>query len=219
MNVPAFNATMAPNGMMIVWTGALLRMRDEAELAFVLGHEFGHFRAQHTLQQWRRMKDTSAFLERLPGARLWRRHAGYGDARRSSPAMRRCSSSAATWSAKPTGSASTPWSPKATTRNAGADLWERMLREENTRRYASRSTVFATHPATQERLDDVRAAAAARRRVRRTNAQRRAYRAATRPFLEHWLEARTRAAPLRRVRMLVIGELLADAPPRRSRRC
>ena len=62
MDVPAFNASMAPNGAMIVWTGALLRMRDEAELAFVLGHEAGHFRAQHTLRQWRRMKDTSAFL-------------------------------------------------------------------------------------------------------------------------------------------------------------
>ena len=62
MDVPQFNASMAPNGTMLVWTGALLRMRDEAELAFVLGHEAGHFRAQHSLRQWRRMKDTSAFL-------------------------------------------------------------------------------------------------------------------------------------------------------------
>jgi beta-barrel assembly-enhancing protease len=62
MDVPQFNASMAPNGMMLVWTGALLRMRNEAELAFVLGHEAGHFRAQHTLRQWRRMKDTSALL-------------------------------------------------------------------------------------------------------------------------------------------------------------
>ncbi|MCM2356224.1 MAG: M48 family metalloprotease, partial [Arenimonas sp.] len=37
---PWFNASMAPNGMMVVWTGALLRCRDEAELAVVLGHEF-----------------------------------------------------------------------------------------------------------------------------------------------------------------------------------
>ena len=62
MNVPAFNASMAPNGVMMLWTGALLRMRDEAELAFVLGHEAGHFRAQHSLRSWRRMKDTSALL-------------------------------------------------------------------------------------------------------------------------------------------------------------
>ena len=62
MDVPQFNASMAPNGMMLFWTGALLRIRDEAELAFVLGHETGHFTARHSLRQWRRMKDASAWL-------------------------------------------------------------------------------------------------------------------------------------------------------------
>lgn len=33
-----FNATMAPNGMMTVYTGLLLRVRDEAQLAAILGH-------------------------------------------------------------------------------------------------------------------------------------------------------------------------------------
>ena len=62
MDEPQFNASMAPNGMMLFWTGALLRIRDEAELAFVLGHEAGHFTAQHSLRQWRRMKDASAVM-------------------------------------------------------------------------------------------------------------------------------------------------------------
>lgn len=40
---PEFNAAMAPNGMMIVQTGLLVRMRNEAQLAAVLGHErVGH---------------------------------------------------------------------------------------------------------------------------------------------------------------------------------
>ena len=38
--VPAFNASMAPNGTLRIWTGLLLRIRSEAELAAVLGHEF-----------------------------------------------------------------------------------------------------------------------------------------------------------------------------------
>jgi hypothetical protein len=59
---PWFNATMAPNGMMVVWTGALLRFQDEAELALVLGHEFAHFRQRHSLQQWRNAKNTSAVV-------------------------------------------------------------------------------------------------------------------------------------------------------------
>jgi predicted Zn-dependent protease len=46
---PWFYAAMAPDGMVVVWTGALLRMRNEAELAFVLGHEAGHFRAHHVI--------------------------------------------------------------------------------------------------------------------------------------------------------------------------
>ena len=62
VDVPWFNASMAPNGVMILWTGSLLRIRDEAQLALVLGHEFGHYRERHTLQQWRKLKRSSAFL-------------------------------------------------------------------------------------------------------------------------------------------------------------
>ena len=54
VRIPAFNATMYPNGMMTVWTGLLLRVRDEAELAAVLGHEFGHFELRHTLTGFKR---------------------------------------------------------------------------------------------------------------------------------------------------------------------
>lgn len=45
----SFNASMAPNGMMLVHTGLLLRLHSEAELAAVLGHEFGHFEKRHSL--------------------------------------------------------------------------------------------------------------------------------------------------------------------------
>lgn len=46
---PIWNASMSPNGTMRVFSGILLRMRSEAELAAVLGHEFGHFERRHTL--------------------------------------------------------------------------------------------------------------------------------------------------------------------------
>lgn len=49
---PTFNATMSPNGTMRVFTGLLLRVRNEAELGAVLGHEFGHFENRHTLEQF-----------------------------------------------------------------------------------------------------------------------------------------------------------------------
>ena len=58
---PLFNATMAPNGMMLVWTGLLLRMANEAQLAAVLGHEIGHYLERHTLGRLRDVKSRSAF--------------------------------------------------------------------------------------------------------------------------------------------------------------
>ncbi|OYW98466.1 MAG: hypothetical protein B7Z12_19815 [Caulobacter vibrioides] len=47
---PFFNATMAPNGYAEVWSGLLLRVSSEAELAFVLGHEAGHFLENHSIE-------------------------------------------------------------------------------------------------------------------------------------------------------------------------
>ena len=57
-----FNASMAPNGSMRVWTGLLLRSRNEAQLAFVLGHELGHYLRRHSLQRWREVRETTNAL-------------------------------------------------------------------------------------------------------------------------------------------------------------
>lgn len=53
---PGFNASMAPNGMMMIWTGVFMRVRDEDELAVVLGHELAHFLRTHSLLAWRKAK-------------------------------------------------------------------------------------------------------------------------------------------------------------------
>lgn len=50
---PTFNATMVPNGTMRVFTGLLLRMRNEAELGAILGHEFGHYEQRHGLKRFK----------------------------------------------------------------------------------------------------------------------------------------------------------------------
>lgn len=70
LNVPAFNATMSPNGAMTVWTGLLLRVRSEAQLAAVLGHEFAHFEMRHSLkgfEQRRSASDAWSWLAVLGG--------------------------------------------------------------------------------------------------------------------------------------------------------
>ena len=44
---------MMAKGTMQVWTGLLLRVQNEAQLAAVLGHELTHYLRRHTLQRWR----------------------------------------------------------------------------------------------------------------------------------------------------------------------
>ena len=69
VRTPFFNASMAPNGTMMVYTGLLLRMRDEAQLAAVLGHEFTHFDNQHTLKLFKDIRaktDAMSWLSFIP---------------------------------------------------------------------------------------------------------------------------------------------------------
>ena len=209
MDVPQFNASMAPNGMMLFWTGALLRIRDEAELAFVLGHETGHFTAQHSLKQWRRMKDASAWLSAFQmvaygagagGVAQLGMLAGYAAIFKYSRDMEREADRLGFQGVVEHG-----WAP-----SAGADLWARMWREEQTRKYDRPMPVFSTHPASRERLNDTKTEAAAIADAP-TERGRDRYRAAVRPMLPKLLDAelgnRRYAGSI-----LVIGELLADSP-------
>ena len=61
VRAPFFNASMAPNGMLVIWSGLLLRVENEAQLCAVLAHEIGHFLERHTLQRLRDAKSRSAF--------------------------------------------------------------------------------------------------------------------------------------------------------------
>ena len=54
--IPEFNAVMFPTGFSVVFSGLLLRMRNEAQLAGVIAHESGHFLRRHMIRSWRDMK-------------------------------------------------------------------------------------------------------------------------------------------------------------------
>ncbi len=62
LRTPVFNASMAPNGTMRVFSGLLLRVRSEAELGAVLGHEFGHFEQRHSLERFKSRRTGSDLL-------------------------------------------------------------------------------------------------------------------------------------------------------------
>lgn len=59
------NAAMAPNGMMLVSTGLLVRLANEAQLAAVLGHEAAHYVKRHSLQRWRDVRAKADTLQTM----------------------------------------------------------------------------------------------------------------------------------------------------------
>ncbi len=64
-HVPEFNAVMFPTGFAVVFSGLLLRMRNEAQLAGVIAHESGHFLRKHQLRQYRDLKRKSDIFTAL----------------------------------------------------------------------------------------------------------------------------------------------------------
>jgi predicted Zn-dependent protease len=60
--IPEFNAMMFPTGFAVVFSGLLLRMRNEAQLAGVIAHESGHFLRRHQIRAWRDMKRKTDIL-------------------------------------------------------------------------------------------------------------------------------------------------------------
>jgi predicted Zn-dependent protease len=58
-HIPDFNAMMFPSGFAVVFSGLLLRMRNEAQLAGVIAHESGHFLRRHQIRSWRDMRRKS----------------------------------------------------------------------------------------------------------------------------------------------------------------
>lgn len=60
LRVADFNASMSANGVMIINTGLLMRLQDEAELAAILGHEFAHYRYRHLLLGFREARSKAS---------------------------------------------------------------------------------------------------------------------------------------------------------------
>jgi len=186
---PYFNASMAPNGVMQVWTGALLRSENEAQLGFVLGHEIGHFLHQHSIKQWRRTKDIMNALSilQLVAARSGTQDAydifdvsqlvAYASLYKYSRDAERESDTEGFERAVKLGYRA----------DQGALLWQGLLAEDNARDRNKPSGIFATHPATEERMTTLREVAEAFVDAGSRTGEE-TYQTATEPFFASWLE-------------------------------
>lgn len=210
VDIPVFNASMAPNGVTLVFSGALLRMRDESELAVVLGHEFAHYKARHSLEGWQSAKRTTAFLSTFGLVTL-----GVGVPIAGNIALLGGMAGLSKQSRDKEREADTLGFEVATAHGydpqAGVRVWERLNREEKADRTHRNRAVFASHPQTEERIVDIRAAAA-KAGVQDPKTYAEDYRAAIRPFLQRWMESelsrRTYDTSIH-----VLGEFKQDATP------
>lgn len=188
IDAPYFNASMAPNGVVLVFTGALLRMQDESELALVLGHEFAHFRQRHSLRFWQKAKRTTAFMATFSIITY-----GGGVGLAGSLAELAGAASLLSFSRSAEREADHIGFETALRSNydpqAGVRVWTRMLAEERASHNKKPLPVFASHPRTAERLEDVRAAADGASTTGQTRDGRAEYRQAMQVFLPSWLEA------------------------------
>ena len=156
MDVPRFNASMAPNGTMLIWTGLLLRAESEAHVAFVIGHEIAHYVHRHSLARWRAGKSlTNASAVLAIGTSLVGIGPGilddlailatiYGFSRENERDADRVGLQLLT---------AAGYDP-----NPAAEIWSQLIDEvnhssfPNKKKRIAQSSVFNTHPVTAERV-------------------------------------------------------------------
>jgi len=150
----AFNASMAPNGTLHVWTGLLLRVQNEAQLAFVLGHELAHYQRRHTLKRWRTVRNTADSLVffnfALAGAGIGFvgpliQIAALGGLMSYSRDQEREADELGFASMSATG-----YDPKE-----AQNLWDMLLAEREASVDPDRDIFFSTHPGEKERSDSL----------------------------------------------------------------
>jgi len=135
VRTPRFYASMSPNGMMRVGTGLLLRVANEAQLAFVLGHEIGHYLRRHSLQRWEDLKAKSANIanERDSIAAFSRENEREADQLGYELLVK------------------AGYDPREAPR-----AWERLAAERAARSSTPPNPFFATHPTSAERIKTLR---------------------------------------------------------------
>jgi predicted Zn-dependent protease len=187
VDTPHFNASMAPNGCMQVWTGLMLRSENEAQLAYVLGHETAHYLRRHTLQQWRTVRNTSAALTFFSLATA---AAGVGFAGDLAQLIAVGAIFAYSRDQEREADAigfemmaSAGYEPVQ-----ASQIWGELLAEDEAGGKSAKSIFFATHPTTTERIATLKNLADKTAKERSSwTAGQEAYLNAINPFRNQWL--------------------------------
>ncbi len=186
VDVPYFNASMAPNGMMQVWTGFLLRAENESQVAFVLAHELAHYIQRHSLQRWIDIKNklnASQILSVLTSA------AGVGYV--GTMADLGMLASVLAFSREQEREADDRGSERAA--QAGFDvgeaaaLWKALLAERAASDKTEPWIYFSTHPGIEERIASLEAKSQAGKRLAAGAPGDDGFQLVVAPHLDEWL--------------------------------
>jgi predicted Zn-dependent protease len=187
VDTPHFNASMAPNGCMQVWTGLMLRAENEAQLAYVLGHEMAHYLRRHTLQQWRTVRDTASALSFFTLATA---AAGVGFV----GSLAQLAALGAIFAYSRDQEREADDIGFETMAKAGYEpvqaskIWGDLLAEEEAGGKSAKSVFFATHPTTTERIATLQGLAEKTAKVRDSwSTGQGDYQKAIGPFKKEWL--------------------------------
>ena len=202
MRTPFFNASMAPNGMMQVWSGLMLRVDNEAQLAAVLGHEIGHYLARHSVEKLRSAKAHSSTatvmsmfgaLGALGALGVAASFSGYSrdherEADRISVTLMRDAGYDPTQASK---------------------IWENLLLETKANPNArTPNPLFGSHPAPEERMETLAKLAQAAPGGASQEAE---WNDAVKPFLRDWLADEVKRGQ-REESLALLNRMIARAP-------
>lgn len=156
VRVPHFNASMAPNGAMQIWTGLLLRVENEAQLAAVIGHEIGHYLRRHTLQRMRDVIGTTSALVFVRMAAAVAGVAPVGDLIQIG-AVAGIQAFSRDQEREADGYGIALMTRAGYDPREAAKVWERLIAEQEADKEGSKPFMFlATHPASKERYKALR---------------------------------------------------------------
>lgn len=209
MDRPIFNATAAANGYIEVWSGLMLAASNEAELAFVLGHEIAHYTGRDSLDAFNRMKSTrmvatfAAFAVGAAGISAAGNQTNVTDIQNTLDISRSIAeltyfgivATYFSFSREQETKADLEGQQRLTRAGydprAGVNIWRAVteIHESSdfrkTRRRGAVSSVFNTHPVNAERIAYLEQLVKASPQQGDTNQD--SYRAKIRPFLKPWL--------------------------------
>lgn len=171
VRIPEFNAVMFPTGFAVIFSGLLLRMRNEAQLAGVIAHEAGHFLRRHQIRAWRDLRMKSDILA-LGGMLAGVGGAAGGVAVGDYVRLAQLGTVLSLFKYSRTMEAESDAIGAKLLEQAGyppvemANIWQQLIGEQQAsaayrRKRRDRGySLFATHPAPETRMADLRAGAA-----------------------------------------------------------